>query len=242
MKYDINWYKYNGLDDIKKLNRNFDLLKIFPDLDFEIANDYEINIYKSCFHFSSNPLYQFNDLLLEYKNMYLDGTPYDKNCFYEIKEIIKNKLDFEAYLQDKLGDKNKYILNEIRNCNSVSIHVMRGDFKLYGIVEDNYYINSINEIIKNIKEPKFFIFSDDINYVKNNIIKKLSSTVLFSIVDINDNDKGYFDLFLMMNCKHQIVSNGSFGYFAYCFNKNKDKILITPENMREYYIENIDKI
>ncbi len=49
-------------------------------------------------------------------------------------------------------------------------------------------------------------------------------------------------LFLMMNCKHQIVSNGSFGYFAYCFNKNKDKILITPENMREYYIENIDKI
>ena len=79
VKYDINWYKYNGLDDIKKLNRNFDLLKIFPDLDFEIANDYEINIYKSCFHFSSNPLYQFNDLLLEYKNMYLDGTPYDKN-------------------------------------------------------------------------------------------------------------------------------------------------------------------
>lgn len=242
VKYDINWYKYNGLDDIKKLNRNFDLLKIFPDLDFEIANDYEINIYKSCFHFSSNPLYQFNDLLLEYKNMYLDGTPYDKNCFYEIKEIIKNKLDFEAYLQDKLDDKNKYILNEIRNCNSVSIHVRRGDFKLYGIVEDNYYINSINEIIKNIKEPKFFIFSDDIDYVKNNIIKKLSSTVLFSIVDINDNDKGYFDLFLMMNCKHQIVSNGSFGYFAYCFNKNKDKILITPENMREYYIENIDKI
>lgn len=242
VKYDINWYKYNGLDDIKKLNRNFDLLKIFPDLDFEIANDYEINIYKSCFHFSSNPLYQFNDLLLEYKNMYLDGTPYDKNCFYEIKEIIKNKLDFEVYLQDKLDDKNKYILNEIRNCNSVSIHVRRGDFKLYGIVEDNYYINSINEIIKNIKEPKFFIFSDDIDYVKNNIIKKLSSTVLFSIVDINDNDKGYFDLFLMMNCKHQIVSNGSFGYFAYCFNKNKDKILITPENMREYYIENIDKI
>ena len=45
----------------------------------------------------------------------------------------------------------------------------------------------------------------------------------------------------MMNCKHQIVSNGSFGYFAYCFNKNKDKILITPENMREFYIENIDK-
>lgn len=242
VKYDINWYKYNGLDDIKKLNRNFDLLKIFPDLDFEIANDYEINIYKSCFHFSSNPLYQFNDLLLEYKNIYLDGTPYDKNCFYEIKEIIKNKLDFETYLYDKLDDKNKYILNEIRNCNSVAIHVRRGDFKLYGFVEDDYYINSINEIIKNVKSPKFFIFSDDIDYVKNNIIKKLSSTVLFSIVDINDNDKGYFDLFLMMNCKHQIVSNGSFGYFAYCFNKNKDKILITPENMREYYIENIDKI
>lgn len=242
VKYDINWYKYNGLDDRKKFNRNFDLLKIFPDLDFEIANDYEINIYKSCFRFDLNPLYQFNNLLLEYKNVYLDGTPYDKNCFYEIKEIIKNKLDFETYLNDKLDDKNKYVLNEIRNCNSVAIHVRRGDFAIYGIIEDEYYINSINEMIKNIREPKFFIFSDDIDYVKNNIIKKLSKTVLFYIVDINDNDKGYFDLFLMMNCKHQISSNGSFGYYAYCFNKNKDKVLITPEGMRDYYIENIDKI
>ena len=242
VKYDINWYKYNGLDDRKKFNRNFDLLKIFPDLDFEIANDYEINIYKSCFRFDLTPLYQFDDLLLEYKNVYLDGTPYDKNCFYEIKEIIKNKLDFEAYLNDKLDDKNKYVLNEIRNCNSVAIHVRRGDFAIYGIIEDEYYINSINEMIKNIREPKFFIFSDDIGYVKNNIIKKLSKTVLFYIVDINDNDKGYFDLFLMMNCKHQIASNGSFGYYAYCFNKNKDKVLITPEGMRDYYIENIDKI
>ena len=93
---------------------------------------------------------------------------------------------------------------------------------------------------KNIREPKFFIFSDDIDYIKNNIIKKLSKTILFYIVDINDNDKGYFDLFLMINCKHQIASNGSFGYYAYCF--NKDRVLITPEGMRDYYIENIDKI
>lgn len=93
------------------MNRNFNLLNIFPDLDFEIANDCEINMYKSCFQFSSKPLYKFNDLLLENKNIYLDETPYDKNCFYEIKEIIKNKLDFETYLYDKLGNKNKYILN-----------------------------------------------------------------------------------------------------------------------------------
>lgn len=177
VKYDISWYKYNGLDDRKKLNRNFDLLRIFPDLDFEIANDYEINIYKSCFQFCFEPLYQFNDLVLENKNIYLDGTPYDKNCFYEMKEIIKNKLDFETYLYDKLDDKNKYILNEIRNCNSVAVHVRRGDFAIYGMVDDNYYINSINEITKNIKEPHFFFFSDDINYVKNNIIKKLSSYI-----------------------------------------------------------------
>ena len=234
VKYDISWYKYNGLDDIKKLNRNFDLLKIFPDLDFEIANDYEINIYKSCFHFSSNPLYQFNDLLLEYKNMYLDGTPYDKNCFYEIKEIIKNKLDFEVYLQDKLDDKNKYILNEIRNCNSVSIHVRRGDFKLYGIVEDNYYINSINEIIKNIKEPKFFIFSNDMNYVKKNIINSKFKFYDIEFVEENDNDKGFIDWYLMFKCRHIISTVGRFAITVYAFIDYNDKILITPHNINSF--------
>lgn len=45
VKYDLNWYKYDGLDDNKKLNRNFALLNVFPDLDFEIATDDEIKIY-----------------------------------------------------------------------------------------------------------------------------------------------------------------------------------------------------
>lgn len=245
VKYDLNWYKYDGLDDSKKLNRNFDLLNIFSDLDFEIATDNEINIYKSCFEVNLAPLYDFNSFIIDNKKLYLDGTPDDRNCFYEIKSYILNKLDFDKYLYSKLNEKNKMILEDIKNTNSVSVHIRMGDFKVHnGILDNNYYIKSIEDIIYKLNNiiPKFFFFSDDIKYVKNNILCKLKKGYEYVIVDENDNDSGYIDLYLMMNAKHQIASNGSFGYFAYCFNRNKNKILITPENMREYYIKNIDSI
>lgn len=245
VKYDLNWYKYNGLDDAKKLNRNFDLLNIFPDLDFEIATDDEINTYISAFEFNSEPLYDFSNLIIDNKKIYLNGTPYDKDCFYEIKSVILEKLDFNKYLYDRLDEKNKLILNDIRSSNSVSVHIRMGDFKIFnGIVADSYYVDSVNSIIEKLEgsTPKFFFFSDDIKYVKNNIVNKLKSGYEYIVVDNNDNDRGYFDLYLMMNAKHQIASSGSFGYFAYCFNRNPNKILISPSNMREYYIKNIDSI
>ncbi|WP_300753069.1 alpha-1,2-fucosyltransferase [uncultured Brachyspira sp.] len=245
VKYDLNWYKYNGLDDSKRLNRNFDLLNIFPDLDFKIAADNEINIYKSCFEINSEPLYDWHSFIIDNKKLYLDGTPNDRDCFYEIKSSIFDKLDFDKYLYNKLSEKNKIILEDIRNTNSVSVHIRMGDFKVHNsILDDNYYIKSIDDIICKLNNitPKFFFFSDDVKYVRKNILCKLKKGYEYVIVDENDNDKGYIDFYLMMNAKHQIASNGSFGYFAYCFNKNKDKILITPENMREYYIKNIDNI
>ena len=175
----------------------------------------------------------------------MSGTPDDRNCFFEIRETILNKLDFDKYLYIRLNEKNKFILDNIRNSNSVSVHIRMGDFKMFnGFLDDSYYINSINSIIKNLNDeiPKFFFFSDDIKYIKNNLLKKLKKGDEYTIVDENDNDTGYIDLYLMMNAKHQTASSGSFGYFAYCFNRNPNKILISPSNMREYYIKNIDSI
>ena len=244
VKYDLNWYKYNGMDDYKKLNRNFDLLNIFPDLDFEIATDDEINIYKSCFEIDLPPLYDFSNLIENNKKLYLSGTPDDRNCFFEIKNIILDKLNFDKYLLNRLNAKNKLILEEIKNSNSVSIHIRRGDFQIYGFLDDHYYIDSVKNIIEKLSPniPKFFFFSDDSKYVKKNILNNLPTKYEYIVVEENDNDAGYIDLYLMMNAKHQIASNGSFGYFAYCFNKNKNKILISPENMRYYYMNNIDNI
>jgi hypothetical protein len=67
------------------------------------------------------------------------------------------------------------------------------------------------------------------NYVKQEIAPKIDKNIKFTIVDSNDNDKGYFDLYLLSMCKHQILSNSSFGVIGALLNKNKDKIVIMPD-------------
>ena len=66
--------------------------------------------------------------------------------------------------------KNKKMLEQIKQTNSVSIHIRRGDYvKLGWVCNLDYYKNAITEIVKHEKYPHFYIFSDDIPWVRENL-------------------------------------------------------------------------
>jgi len=160
-------------------------------------------------------------------DIYLDGYWQCENYFKNIRDIIVN--DF--IIKYNPDERNKSMLEKIDNSNSVCIHVRRGDYvynkktrKVHGTCSFEYYNNAVNIIGKKVRNPEFFIFSDDLQWTKAN----LKFEYPFIYVDINNTEKGYEDLRLMSRCKHFIIANSSFSWWAAWLSNNADKIICAP--------------
>ena len=181
--------------------------KIFYETETELMNKFKLQINKNC---------------------YLIGYWQSEKYFTSIKEIIQN--DFQLNIQPDNYHNN--LANQIKNCNSVSVHFRRGDYledekinSIHGILNNSYYYSSIEFISTLISEPHLFFFSDDIEWVKKNI--NCTHTCTFINNDCLDKDSK--ELWLMSQCKHNIIANSSFSWWGAWLNKNRDKVVIAPK-------------
>ena len=114
---------------------------------------------------------------------------------------------------------------------SVSLHVRRGDYvtsaevnKVLGVPLAEYYKQAIEHIAKNIDHPHFFVFSDDIEWVKENI------KIPFAVEYVsNPNLMDYEELTLMSLCQNAIIANSSFSWWAAWLSANPAKIVTAPK-------------
>lgn len=129
----------------------------------------------------------------------------------------------------KTCPENIQYAKQIKRCNSVSIHIRRTDYLTIfpnSILGPYYYNRAIEHIKQHVKSPHFFIFSDDIDWVRKNI--KFDAPHTF--VTCNQiPETAVWDMHLMSLCKHNIIANSSFSWWGAWLNQNKDKIVITPE-------------
>jgi len=171
----------------------------------------------------------FNENILAKKgNIYLDGYWQSENYFKEISNIIIK--DFTIKYEPDII--NKSMIEKIKNSNSICIHIRRGDYisdkktnKVHGACSLKYYYNAIKIIIKKVKNPSFYIFSDDSQWTKENL--KLKYPTIY--VDINSSEKDYEDLRFMLNCKHFIIANSSFSWWGAWLSNNPNKIVCAPK-------------
>ncbi|MEA2077127.1 MAG: alpha-1,2-fucosyltransferase [Candidatus Marinimicrobia bacterium] len=160
-------------------------------------------------------------------NTYLDGYWGKYQYFEEIRDTLLDEITIKSEFATE-----KFIQSaqDIKKRNSVSIHIRRGyakragDLKIFGVLPLSYYKKAIELINKNIKDPYFYIFSDDIEWAKENLqINDFSEFVNFG-------SKGdYLELLLMSYCKHNIIANSTFSWWAAWLNQNSDKTVIAPE-------------
>jgi hypothetical protein len=162
------------------------------------------------------------------KNTLLKGYWQSEKYFNEISSIIKN--DFK--IKSKLKGRNLSVSKKIADCNSVSLHIRRKDYKpnsykdqIFDLLNEDYYRAAISNLSKKEKNLFFFIFSDDHKWVKNNI--KLDYP--FINVDHNTAATNYEDLRLMSLCKHNIIGNSTFSWWGAWLNGNKNKSIYAPK-------------
>ncbi|AKM77821.1 MAG: Glycosyl transferase family 11 [Candidatus Wolfebacteria bacterium GW2011_GWE1_48_7] len=170
--------------------------------------------------------YVFNPKILEQTgDVYMEGFFQSERYFKDIEFIVRN----EFQLKDVMGRDAHAVLEDIEQSNAVSLHVRRGDYvnnknasAFHGICSPAYYRAAIDTILKRIDLPKFFVFSDDIEWVKEHI--EIPNATYVSDGGIRD----YEELILMSKCKHAIIANSSFSWWGAWLNANPHKIVIAP--------------
>jgi hypothetical protein len=148
----------------------------------------------------------------------------DFNLVKAVLPEMKARLSANFEINSKIAEANKLIQEK----NSVAVHVRRTDFMdpkisgySKGICNETYYKNALRFITKKIENPFFIFFSDDIEYVKNNMNSANSYFV--------EGNTGFEDFYLMSLCKHFILANSTFSFWAAALNNSSQKTVCVPE-------------
>lgn len=158
---------------------------------------------------------------------YIIGVFQNAKAVNEVRNEVLKRFSF-APLSDNY---NKTVFEKINGCNSIGIHIRKGNDYQSRIWYQNtcpldYYKQAVAEISSRIDNPQFFIFADNKQWVKDNF-KWLD----YTLVDGNPG-AGYgchFDMQLMSYCKHNIISNSTYSWWGAFLNNNNDKIVIMPK-------------
>ena len=150
---------------------------------------------------------------------YYEGYWQCPNYFASIKPLL-----IEIFKHPEPNKYNAELIKEILSTNSVGIHVRRGDYlkseDFKGLCGVEYYKKAIREVLKRVKDPVFYVFSNDIKWCEDFLTPLFKGNKYVFITD-NKGEDSIWDMFLMTYCKYLIIANSSFSWWGAFLNKNK---------------------
>ncbi len=161
---------------------------------------------------------------------YLAGFWQSEKYFKDVESIIRSDFMFKI----NLSPNSKELAHRIEAANAVCLNVRRADYitnplssKYLGFIGLDYIHQAVETIAEKVDKPEFFIFSDDIEWCEQNIQLKHPYTIV-SHTYAGAKFSDYLQL--MTLCKHFIIPNSTFGWWAAWLCKHPDKIIIAPRN------------
>ena len=144
------------------------------------------------------------------------------NSFFQDAKILDGIYDelIESFsIITPPSSANQQLIEEINACNAVCLHIRRGDYLTlpqFQVCDSSYYTNAVQKACETLDSPVFYCFStgkEDIKWIKDNY--RFNADVRY--VDLENPD--YEELRLMMTCKHFIISNSTFSWWAAVLSK-----------------------
>jgi hypothetical protein len=219
VKYDLEWYEIRSKSDNKHV-RNFEILDAFPNIDFELAEKEEAEFYKNNYKYAN-----INSVSECTPPAYVSGFPKERIIQAHQKDY------FIEHLNPTDKEQVHDIKEKILSSKSCAVHVRRGDLSVYNPAYGyptpvEYYIKAL-KIIKGLSSDVcFYFFSDECDWVENELIPKIDFKINYQICNRNGSDKGYLDLYLMTNCDYLISSSGSLAKFAKILSRKNPMIIM----------------
>lgn len=172
---------------------------------------------------------QYNEVYQSVRpSAYVSGYWQSEKYFVDIADLIRE--DFRIVIAPSAA--NAAMLQQIKQSNAVALHIRRGNFvnvpevnKVHGTCSPEYYAAAIAYITERVKDPVFYIFSDDLGWAKAHLNMQYPAV----FVDLNDAAHDYEDLRLMQHCRHQITANSTFSWWGAWLNNNPTKIVVAPK-------------
>jgi len=187
--------------------------------------------------FALEPHFQYwNGIENVPSDCYLAGYWQSDKYFLHAGGQIREDFSFKL----PLDRKNLELAKQIAETQSVSLHVRRGDYvkdiknmKTYEVCSVDYYVRAVNYILTKVENPFFYIFSDDVDWVRCNFDVNINCCY----IDHNKAGESYNDMRLMSLCQHHIIANSSFSWWAAWLNFSKDKIVVAP---KKWFLTSVD--
>lgn len=155
--------------------------------------------------------------------IYIYGYKPDKKYLF----LLSDYMEFNI---NNINEKNLAVIHLIENNKTVALHVRRGDYlspryagRYVDLTATDYYRSSISIVKEHFEDAVFFIFSDDMEWCKNNL--KIEN---ITFVDWNKGKDSYIDMYLMSQCSAVITANSTFSFFGGLLGR-KEKLVIYPD-------------
>lgn len=160
--------------------------------------------------------------------VYFKGFYQSERYFKESEEEVRRSFTFNMKEASQASIQMASQMDE--DVNAVSIHVRRGDYldaKTWEncgcICQLPYYQKAIARMQQLVENPHFYVFSDDMAWVKENLPLPNAT-----YIDWNHGKDSWQDMMLMSHCRHNIICNSTFSWWGAWLNPNQQKIVLMP--------------
>jgi hypothetical protein len=189
------------------------------------------------YKYYQEPHFYFDSAVFSlFGNIYLEGYWQSPRYF----EIISQELRKDFTFRLQIEECSLSLLNRIQQSNAVCVNVRRADFVnsgFHGVCDMNYFEPAIQLLTDRIDNPHFFVFSDDPVWCQENF--KMPVDITFVGHD-HAGSKFSTYLQLMSSCRHFIIPNSSFAWWAVWLSESKDNIVVAPKKWFAEANENWD--
>jgi hypothetical protein len=158
-------------------------------------------------------------------NTWLHGNYQSEKFFAPVADLLRHQFTFRYPPTPAV----EAMAERIKSGSSVGIHFRRGDYlgqyNGIGVLSAEYYDRAI-DLLKGLlpKDTVYYLFSDDIEAVE----REYRPSVPHLFVKCFDHANYYDKIRLMQLCKHNVIANSTFSWWAAWLNPNPSKIVIAP--------------